>query len=76
MSQRYLDVSVRPMQHKFDRIGRLPPYVLSEVNEMKALARAADVDVIDFGMGNPDTASPKHVVDKLIEAVKDPRTHR
>ena len=58
MSNKYLDVSVRPMQHKFDRINRLPPYVFSEVNEMKARARAAEVDVIDFGMGNPDGASP------------------
>jgi len=64
------------MQHRFDRVGRLPPYVFSEVNEMKASARAAEIDVIDFGMGNPDTPSPKHVVDKLIEAVSDPRTHR
>ncbi len=64
------------MQHKFDRIDRLPPYVFSEVNEMKASARAAEIDVIDFGMGNPDTPSPKHVVEKLIETVSDPRTHR
>lgn len=64
------------MQHKFDRIDRLPPYVFSEVNAMKARARAAEIDVIDFGMGNPDTGSPKHVVEKLVEAVSDPRTHR
>ena len=64
------------MQHKFDRIDRLPPYVFSEVNEMKARARAAEIDVIDFGMGNPDMPSPKHVVEKLIETVSDPRAHR
>jgi len=64
------------MQHKFDRIDRLPPYVFSEVNAMKARARASEIDVIDFGMGNPDTPSPKHVVEKLVEAVSDPRTHR
>ncbi|MEE2694170.1 MAG: LL-diaminopimelate aminotransferase [Pseudomonadota bacterium] len=64
------------MQHKFNRIERLPPYVFSEVNEMKARARANEIDVIDFGMGNPDTPSPKHVVDKLIETISDPRTHR
>ena len=70
------DINGSGMQHRFDRIDRLPPYVFSEVNEMKARARAAEIDVIDFGMGNPDTPSPKHVVDKLIEAVSDPRTHR
>ena len=43
---------------------------------MKASARAAREDVIDFGMGNPDSATPQHVVDKLVEAVSDPRTHR
>ena len=64
------------MQHKFNRIDRLPPYVFSEVNEMKARARAAEIDVIDFGMGNPDMPSPKHVVEKLIETVSDPRAHR
>ena len=43
---------------------------------MKARARAKGLDIIDFGMGNPDSASPSHVVEKLIEAVQDPRTHR
>ncbi|MEX2453825.1 MAG: LL-diaminopimelate aminotransferase [Rhodospirillaceae bacterium] len=64
------------MDHNFHRIKRLPPYVFAEVNDMKARARAAGEDVIDFGMGNPDSATPQHVVDKLIEAVRDPRTHR
>ena len=64
------------MEHQFERINRLPPYVFSEVNEMKARARAAGLDIIDFGMGNPDSASPTHVVEKLVEAVRDPRTHR
>ena len=64
------------MEHQFERINRLPPYVFSEVNEMKARARAAGLDIIDFGMGNPDASSPAHVVEKLIEAVRDPRTHR
>jgi alanine-synthesizing transaminase len=50
--------------------------VFAEVNEMKARARAAGEDVIDFGMGNPDQPTPQHVVDKLIEAVQNPRTHR
>lgn len=64
------------MEHQFERINRLPPYVFSEVNEMKARARAAGLDIIDFGMGNPDSPSPAHVVEKLVEAVRDPRTHR
>lgn len=64
------------MDFNFHRIKRLPPYVFAEVNSMKAAARAAREDVIDFGMGNPDSATPQHVVDKLIETVRDPRTHR
>jgi alanine-synthesizing transaminase len=64
------------MDHEFHRVKRLPPYVFAEVNAMKARARAAGEDVIDFGMGNPDLASPPHVVEKLVEAVQNPRTHR
>ena len=64
------------MDQTFHRIKRLPPYVFAEVNAMKAKARAAGEDVIDFGMGNPDSPTPKHIVDKLTEAVADPRTHR
>jgi alanine-synthesizing transaminase len=61
---------------QFHRIRRLPPYVFSEVNAMKAAARAAGQDIIDFGMGNPDKPPPKPVIDKLIEALQDPRVHR
>jgi alanine-synthesizing transaminase len=61
---------------KFHRISRLPPYVFNIVNELKAKARAAGEDIIDFGMGNPDQATPQHIVDKLIEAVQRPDTHR
>ncbi len=64
------------MDQEFHRIKRLPPYVFAEVNAMKARARAAGEDIIDFGMGNPDMPSPKHVVDKLVETVADGRTHR
>ncbi len=64
------------MQLDFHLIKRLPPYVFDEVNTMKARARAAGEDIIDFGMGNPDSATPKHIQDKLTEAVQDPRTHR
>ena len=61
---------------QFSRIERLPPYVFAEVSAMKAKARAAGEDVIDFGMGNPDMPSPPHVVEKLIEAVRNPKAHR
>jgi alanine-synthesizing transaminase len=64
------------MPEEFHRIRRLPPYVFAEVNGAKAKARAASEDVIDLGMGNPDSPTPPHIVAKLIEAVQDPRTHR
>jgi alanine-synthesizing transaminase len=64
------------MDQEFHRVRRLPPYVFAEVNAMKAEARAAGEDVLDFGMGNPDLPSPPHVVEKLVEAVQDPKTHR
>ncbi|MEQ9517802.1 MAG: LL-diaminopimelate aminotransferase [Parvibaculum sp.] len=64
------------MTEEFHRIKRLPPYVLEVVNRLKAKARAEGRDIIDFGMGNPDMPTPKHIVDKLIETVSDPRTHR
>jgi alanine-synthesizing transaminase len=64
------------MEQEFHRIRRLPPYVFAEVDAMKASARAAGDDIIDFGMGNPDTPTPRHIVDKLIETVQNPRTHR
>ena len=67
---------VRKMDQEFHRIRRLPPYVFAEVNAMKAKARAAGEDIIDFGMGNPDQPTPKHIVDKLTETVQDGRTHR
>jgi len=60
----------------FHRIKRLPPYVFEEVNRLKAKARAAGDDIIDFGMGNPDMPTPKHIVDKLIETMSNPRTNR
>ena len=65
-----------PFSDDFYRIGKLPPYVLAVVTEMKARLRAAQLDVVDFGMGNPDGATPRPVVDKLVEAVQNPRNHR
>jgi alanine-synthesizing transaminase len=60
----------------FFRINRLPPYVFNEVQALKLKARQAGEDIIDFGMGNPDSPSPPHVIEKLIEAVKNPKNHR
>ncbi len=60
----------------FPRIRRLPPYVFNIVNELKAAARARGEDIIDFGMGNPDQPTPKHIVAKLTEAANRKDTHR
>lgn len=59
---------------QFYRIQRLPPYVFVEVNELKAQLRRDGMDIIDFGFGNPDMPTPRHIVDKLIETVQKPRT--
>ena len=64
------------MSQEFHRIRRMPPYVFAEVNTAKARARADGDDIIDLGMGNPDSGTPAHIVAKLVEAVQDPRTHR
>ena len=64
------------MSDEFDRIKRLPPYVFAEVNRLKAELRAKGKDIIDFGMGNPDMATPKHIREKLIETVERPGTGR
>ena len=58
----------------FYRIKQLPPYVFQEVNALKAKLRGEGADIIDFGFGNPDLPTPKHVIDKLIETVQKPRT--
>ncbi len=60
----------------FQRVKRLPPYVFAQVNELKMAARHRGEDIIDFGMGNPDLPTPKHIVDKLCEAAQDGRNHR
>ncbi len=61
---------------QFYRIAKLPPYVFAVINEMKAKARAAGQDVVDFGMGNPDGATPDIIVEKLIEAARQQKNHR
>ena len=61
---------------QFARIQRLPPYVFAVVVELKSKLRHAGEDIIDLGMGNPDLPTPKHIVDKLVEAARNPRNHR
>jgi len=61
---------------KFARINRLPPYVFTTVNKIKMDARHAGEDIVDLGMGNPDLSTPKHIVDKLLEAAQKPHNHR
>lgn len=61
---------------EFYRIQKLPPYVFAVINEMRATARAAQQDVIDLGMGNPDGATPRVVVSKMVEAARNARNHR
>ncbi len=63
-------------RHDFDKLNRLPPYVLSEVTELMRRARQAGEDIVDLGMGNPDLATPPHVVEKIVEATRNPRNHR
>jgi Aspartate/tyrosine/aromatic aminotransferase len=62
--------------HDFARIKRLPPYVFNIVNDLKAQARAAGEDIIDFGMGNPDQPTPQHIVDKMTETAQRGDAHR
>jgi alanine-synthesizing transaminase len=61
---------------EFRRLTRLPAYVFNITSELKAAARKRGEDIVDFGMGNPDGATPKHIVDKLIEAAQRTTTHR
>jgi alanine-synthesizing transaminase len=64
------------LNDEFYRISKLPPYVFAVVNEMKARLRAEQQDVVDLGMGNPDGATPRPIVNKAIEAIRNPRNHR
>src|ERR1700728_1086232 len=66
----------RTGMEEFRRLTRLPAYVFNITSELKAAARKRGEDIIDFGMGNPDGATPKHIVDKLIEAAQRTATHR
>ena len=66
----------RPEGSGFHRMERLPPYIFGIVNQLKTEARRRGEDIVDLGMGNPDLPTPKHIVNKLIDAVKNPRNHR
>jgi alanine-synthesizing transaminase len=65
----------KPMSEEFYRMKRLPPYVIAEVNAMRAAARAEGQDIIDLGMGNPDLPPPAHVIEKLCEVAMKPDAH-
>ncbi len=71
-----LKSSVIILAKEFPRIARLPPYVFNQVNELKLAARRRGEDIVDFGMGNPDQPTPKHIVDKLVEVAERGDTHR
>lgn len=62
-------------KHRFARIDRLPPYVFNITSELKMAARRRGEDIIDMSMGNPDGATPSHIVAKLVEAAQRPDTH-
>ena len=66
---------IRP-RHDFHKLNRLPPYILSEVTDLTRAARRSGEDIIDLGMGNPDLATPPHIVEKIVDAARDPRNHR
>src|SRR5713101_866651 len=67
---------MQPVSQEFYRIQKLPPYVFAVINDMKAKARAAGLDIVDMGMGNPDGATPRPIVSKLVEAARNARNHR
>ena len=64
------------MDTNFPRVNQLPPYVFDEIGTLKAAARQAGEDIIDFGMGNPDQPTPDNIVEKLRESVLKASTHR
>jgi alanine-synthesizing transaminase len=67
---------VSAIRHDFDKLRRLPPYVLAEVTALKHAGRRAGEDIVDLGMGNPDMPTPPHIVEKIRESALDPRAHR
>ena len=76
MTFNHLKIKKKYMKYPFERINRLPPYIFSEINSLKLKLRAEKKDIIDFGMGNPDMATPKHIRDKLKETIDKPGVGR
>ncbi len=64
------------MNYRFPLIEKLPPYVFAVINQLKMEARRRGEDIVDLGMGNPDLPTPGPIVDKLVEAARNPRNHR
>ena len=64
------------MHKDFPGIEKLPPYIFNIIAKMRDEARKSGEDIIDLSMGNPDRPTPEHIVDKLVEVVQDPKTHR
>ena len=75
VARAFTPMDKREMSQDFYRIKRLPPYVIAEVNDMRAAARRAGRDIIDLGMGNPDLPPPQHVIDKLCEVARKGDAH-
>jgi alanine-synthesizing transaminase len=69
-------IEAERLSRRFHLNDRLPTYVFNSINQLKALARGRGEDIIDLGMGNPDLPTPAPIVDKLIEAARNPRNHR
>ncbi len=70
------DSNQKRTRHDFNKLNRLPPYILAEVTDLTRAARRSGEDIIDLGMGNPDLPTPPHVVEKIAEAAHNPRNHR
>jgi len=61
---------------EFRRMDRLPPYMFKVVDKLKIDMRREGVDIVDLGMGNPDIPTPRHIVEKLVEAAEKPQNYR
>lgn len=64
------------MRYKSDRIAQIPPYLFAEINQKKAEMIRAGVDIIDLGIGDPDLPTPRHIVDKAVEEMRNPINHK
>ncbi len=76
LNNQILNQKLRSMDYRFPLIEKLPPYVFAVTNQLKMDARHRGEDIIDLGMGNPDLATPEPIVEKMVEATRNPRNHR